>query len=127
MGLEFRTHGRSSSNRLNAYTDYLCYACYCYIIGHLYFWYKCFYANDTHSLLLSKLHNHCLLYWIRPAEYIRVLTLLDLRFCRYHSSRPWILLRSRALSISGVVNDFVFHRYMDVALPCISYHETKLC
>jgi hypothetical protein len=96
--------------------------CYCYIIDHLYFWYKCFYANDTHSLLLPKLHNPCLLYWVRPVEYIRVLTLLDLKFCRYRSSRPWILLCSRPFIGLGVVNDSVFHRYMDVAHLCISYY-----
>jgi hypothetical protein len=80
-----------------------------------------------HSLLLSKLHNPCLLYWVRPVEDIRVLTLLDLKFCWYRSSHPWILLRSRPLTGSGVVNDSVFHRYMDVAHLCISYHETMLC
>jgi hypothetical protein len=74
-------------------------------------------------LLLAQLHNPCLIYWVSPVEYIQVLTLLDLNFCRYHSSYPWILLRSRPLTRLGVVNDSVSCRYMEVAHPCISYHE----
>ena len=74
-------------------------------------------------MLLAQLHNPCLLYWVSPAEYIRVLTMLDLKFYRYRSFYPWILLRSRALTGLGVVNDSMSHRYMEVAHPCISYHE----
>ena len=80
--------------------------------------YKC-----SHSLLLAQLHNPCLLYWVSPVEYIRVLTLLDLKFCRYRSSDPWILQCSKLVTTSGVVNDSMSHRYMEVAHQCISYHE----
>ena len=69
------------------------------------------------------MHNPCLLYWVSPVEYIRVLTLRDPKFCRYHSTYPWILLCSRPLIGLGVVNDSLSCRYMDVAHPCISYHE----
>jgi len=69
------------------------------------------------------MHNPCLLYGVSHAEYIRVLTLRDPKFYRYHSSYPWILLCSRPLTGSRVVNDSVSHIYMDVAHPCISYHE----
>ena len=56
-------------------------------------------------------------------EYNRVLTLCDLKFCRYRSPCAWILLCSRPLAGSGVVKDLVFHRYMVVAHPCIRYCE----
>jgi len=68
------------------------------------------------------MHNPCLLYWVSPVEYIRVLTLRDPKFCRYHSTYPWILLCSRPLIELGVVNDSMSHRYMDVAHPSIHYH-----
>ena len=70
----------------------------------------------------TQMHNPCLLYWVSPAEYTRVLTLCDLKFCRYRSSCAWILLCSQPLTGSGVVKDLVSHRYMDVAHPCIRYH-----
>jgi hypothetical protein len=74
-------------------------------------------------LATTQMHNPCLLYWISPAEYIRVLTLCDLKFCRYCSPCAWILLCSRLLAGSGVVKNLEFRRYMDVAHPCIHYHE----
>ena len=74
-------------------------------------------------LATTQMHNPCLLYWVSHAEYTRVLTLCDLKFCRYHSPCAWILLCSQPLSRSGVVNDSMSHRYMDVAHPCINYHE----
>ena len=74
-------------------------------------------------LATTQMHNPCLLYWVSPAEYTRVLTLCDLKFCRYHSPCAWILLCSRPLARLGVVKDLVFYRYMAVAHPCIRYHE----
>ena len=74
-------------------------------------------------LATTQMHNPYLLYWVSPVEYNRVLTLCDLKFCKYHSSCAWILLCSRPLARSGVVKDLVFCRYMDVPHPCIHYHE----
>ena len=74
-------------------------------------------------LVTTQLHNPCLLYWVSPTEYTRVLTLCDLKFCMYHSPCAWILLCSRPLAGSGGVRDLVFCTYIDVAHPCIRYHE----
>ena len=74
-------------------------------------------------LATTQMHNSSLLYRVSPTEYTRVLTLCDLKFCRYRSPCAWILLCSRPLAESGVVKGLVFRRYMDVAHPCISYHE----
>ena len=74
-------------------------------------------------LVTTQLHNPCLLYWVSHAEYTRVLTLCDFKFCRYHSPCAWILLCSQPLTGSRVVKDLVFRRYMDVAHTCSCYHE----
>ena len=74
-------------------------------------------------LATTQMHNPCLLYWVSPAEYTRVLTLCDLKFCRYRSPCAWILLCSRTLTESRVVKDLVSRRYMDVAHTCIRYRE----
>ena len=69
------------------------------------------------------MHNPYLLYWVSPVEYNRVLTLCDLKFCRYCSPCAWILLCYRPLAGLGVVKGLVFHRYMAMAHPCIRYRE----
>ena len=74
-------------------------------------------------LSTTQTRNPCLLYWVSPTEYTRVLNLCDLMFCRYRSPYEWIVLWSRPLGGSGVVKDLVSHTYMDVAHPCIHYHE----
>ena len=55
--------------------------CYYYAIDHLYFLVYLLLCKCSHSLLLSQLHNPCLLYWLSPAEYIQAITLYDLKFC----------------------------------------------
>ena len=85
LGLKIRTHGTSSSRLLML--NLITYAMLANAKSQdsLVIYDSNAFMQNQVFLATIQMHNPCLLYWVSPVEYTRVLTLCDLKFCWYRS------------------------------------------